>query len=249
MKKTLSLIIAFVATILPTLALDHSHASFDGTLKKYVKPTGVDYAKLKGDISPLKSYLDSLAAVTESEFKKFNKEEQMAMLINLYNAATLNLIVENYPVKSIKDIAKSSGGPWKQSVVRLHGKSISLDSLENDLLRPKYKDPRIHFAINCASIGCPILRSEAFQSKKLSAQMDEQTELFLADRTKNRIDAKSKTLQLSSIFDWFKGDFVDKSGSVEKFIAPYCNDSDRALIEAGGWKITYMEYSWSLNEQ
>jgi hypothetical protein len=131
----------------------------------------------------------------------------------------------------------------------LFGKTISLDALENDLLRPKYKDPRIHFAINCASIGCPNLRSEAFQAKKLAAQMDEQTRFFLADRSKNRVDAKTKTLHLSSIFDWFKGDFVEKSGSVEKFIAPYVSENNRSLIEKGGWTIKHTEYSWNINAQ
>ncbi len=247
MKTFFFALLAVFHTIVSAHALDHSHAALDGVLKKHVKVTGVNYAELKKDTTALLSYLDSLAAVTESEFKKCSKEEQMAMLINLYNAATLKLVADHYPVKSIKDIAQSSGGPWKQSAVRLFGKNISLDALENDLLRPKYKDPRIHFAINCASIGCPNLRIEAFQAKKLSAQMDEQTRLFLADRAKNRIDAKNKTLHLSSLFDWFKGDFVDKSGSVEKFIAPYISESDRALIEKGGLTIKHTDYSWNIN--
>jgi Protein of unknown function, DUF547 len=171
------------------------------------------------------------------------------MLINLYNAATLKLVIDHYPVKSIKDISASSGGPWKQPVVRLFGRKQSLDYLKNDFLRPKYKDPRIHFAINCASIGCPALRNDAFQASKRSSQLDEQTRNFLKDTSKNRIDAATKTLYLSSIFDWFKADFVGKSGSVEKFIAPFMSSGDRAIVEKGGLTVKSTEYGWSLNKQ
>jgi len=229
-------------------ALDHSHAAFDSVLGRYVNASGVNYAGLKNDRSPLDLYLDTLAAVTEPEFNKFSKEQQMAMLINLYNAATLKPVADHYPVKSIKDISASSGGPWKQPVVRVFGKSKTLDYLENDVLRPKYRDPRIHFAINCASIGCPALRADAFQASNLSSQLDEQTRRFLQDTSKNRLEAKNKTLYLSSIFNWFKADFVGKSGSVEKFIGPYMSGSDRALVGKGGLAIKYTDYSWSLNQ-
>ncbi len=249
MKIILATFFACLSAVIPAQAIDHSHAGLDGVLGKYVKPSGVNYAGLKSDLTPLNSYLDAIAAVTESEFKQFNQDQQMALLINLYNAATLKFVADHYPVKSIKDISVSSGGPWKQPVVRLFGKSKTLDYLENEVLRPNYQDPRVHFAINCASIGCPILRNDAFQASKLAAQMDEQTRIFLKDPTKNRLDAKNKTLYLSSIFDWFKADFVSKSGSVEKFIAPFVDADDRAVIEKGGLKIKNTEYSWSLNKQ
>lgn len=249
MKTMIHVLMICLSAFAPVLALDHSHAVLDGVLGKYVKASGVNYAGLKNDSSSLNAYLDALAAVPESEFKGYSKEQQMAMLINLYNAATLKLVIDHYPVKSIKDISASSGGPWKQPVVRLFGKKQTLDYLENDLLRPKYKDPRIHFAINCASVGCPELRNDAFQASKLDSQLDEQTRKFLKDSTKNRLDAKSKNLYLSSIFDWFKADFVGKSGSVEKFIAPYLSGSDRAIVEKGGLTLKNTDYSWSLNNQ
>ncbi|MGL4400714.1 MAG: DUF547 domain-containing protein [Luteolibacter sp.] len=249
MKLIITALISCLSSIASVQALDHSHAVFDGVLGKYAKSSGVNYAGLKNDNTSLIAYLDTLAAVSEADFKSYGKEQQMAMLINLYNAATLKLVIDHYPVKSIKDISAPSGGPWKQPVVRLFGKKQTLDYLENDLLRPKYKDPRIHFAINCASIGCPELRNEAFQASKLSAQMDEQTRKFLKDSSKNRLDAKNKTLYLSSIFDWFKGDFVEKSGSVEKFIAPYMSGGDRAIVEKGGLTVKNTDYSWSLNQQ
>jgi len=251
MKKHFPILLLTLAACLamPARAFDHTHAALDGILGKYVKSSGVDYAGLKKDTTPLTGYLDSVAAVPEATFKQWSKEEQMAFLINLYNAATLKLVVDHYPVKSIKDIGSVFKGPWKQPVVRMFGKTETLDHVEHDLLRPNYNDPRIHFAINCASIGCPALRSEAFQAAKLDAQLDEQTRLFLHDRSKNRVDAKAKVLYLSSIFDWFKADFVKKSGSVEKFIAPYLDASDRSVVEQGGLKIKNTDYSWSLNKQ
>lgn len=247
---SLSLLAIASCLALPVLAgFDHSHAALDGVLRKHVNGSGVDYAGLKKDPKPLDGYLDSVAAVSEASFKEWSKEQQMAMLINLYNAATLKLVVDHYPEKSIKKIGSWSGGPWKQRVVRLFGEKRSLDYIEHDLLRPNYHDPRIHFAVNCASIGCPPLRSEAFTAAKLGKQMDEQARIFLGDGRNNRIDAKARILYLSSIFDWFKDDFVKKSGSVEKFIAPYFNEADRKLIQGGELKIRYSDYDWNLNEQ
>jgi hypothetical protein len=248
--KTIILALFSCLSILASAAtIDPSHAALTAILGKHVKPSGVDYAGLKKDPASLTAYLDTLTEVPGSTFKQWPKEQQMAMLINLYNAATLKLVVNNYPLKSIKEIGKLSGGPWKQSVVRLFGKNVSLDHIENNLLRPNYKDPRIHFAINCASIGCPALRTEAFQASKLNTQLDEQARAFLHDSTKNRVDTKAGALHLSSIFDWFKGDFVGKSGSVEKFIAPYLDDAERKWVEKGGFKTKYTDYDWSLNKQ
>ncbi len=209
----------------------------------------VDYPGLKRNPAPLNAYLDTLAAVPESAFKKWNKDEQMAFLINLYNAATLKLVADHYPVKSIKDIGGAAGGPWKQKVVRLFGKVETLDHIEHDLLRPNYKDPRAHFAVNCASIGCPALRAEPFQASKLDAQLDEQGRIFLRDASKNRLDAGKKTLYLSSIFDWFKEDFTENSGSVEKFILLYVSDADRKVIGKGGLAVKNNDYDWTLNRR
>lgn len=230
-------------------AFDQTHAAFDGILHGNVSPKGVNYTALKQKAAPLDAYLKTLAEVSQSDFKSWSKDQQMAMLINLYNAATLKLVVDHYPVKSIKDIGSGSGGPWKQPVVGLFGKTQTLDYIENNLLRLNYGDPRIHFAINCASIGCPALRNEAFQASKLDKQLDEQAKQFLNDNSKNRVDAKANILYLSSIFDWFRGDFVKKSGSVEKFISPFLSAADRNIIEQGGLKVKTTDYDWNLNKQ
>lgn len=240
--------VAFYDIADPQQQVDHSHAAFTAILSKYVKKELVDYAGLKKNPTPLNIYLDTLAAVPESAFNKWDKKQQMAFLINLYNAATLKLVTDHYPIKSIKDIG-SAKGPWKQEVVRLFGKKQTLDHIEHDLLRPKYKDPRVHFGVNCASIGCPALRADAFQASMLDAQLDEQGRIFLRDTTKNRLDANNKTLYLSEIFDWFKDDFTTKSSTVEKFISSYVNDADRKVIQQGGLAIKYTKYDWNLNKQ
>ncbi len=228
---------------------DRSHSALTLILGAHVKGKKVDYAGLKRNPKPLDVYLDSLAAVSESSFNGWPRDERMAYLINLYNAATLKLVIDHYPVDSIKDIGGLFSGPWKQPVVRLFGKKQTLDYIENDLLRPKFNDPRIHFAINCASIGCPSLRAEAYQASKLDPQLNEQGRIFLGDSSKNRVDAKSGVLYLSPIFKWFKQDFTGKSGSVEKFVAPLFNDEQGKVILRGGLGIKYTDYNWDLNKQ
>ena len=230
-------------------AFDHTHAPLTDVLKKHVRGNTFDYAALKKNPAPLKSYLDSLANVSKADYQKWSKDQQMAFLINLYNAATLELVNDHYPVKSIKKIGGLLGSPWKKEVVRLWGKKVTLDHVEHDLLRPSFNDPRVHFAVNCASIGCPALRAEAFQAAKLDAQLNEQARKFLRDPAKNRVDAKSGTLYLSPIFDWFEKDFVKKSGNVVKFIYPYLTKSDQALLQKGGLKLKYTDYDWDLNKR
>lgn len=240
--KTLLLLIALAAPLFA--GFDHSHALFTNVLKKHVKGDGFDYAALHKDPDKLGAYLVDLSKVSKSEFKSWSEDQEMAYLINLYNAGTLKLIIDNYPLKSIKDI----GSPWKKKVIKLFGADRSLDYVEHDLLRKNYSDPRIHFGVNCASIGCPALRNEAFQAAKLDKQLDEQARKFLNDTSKNRVDNKRGVLYLSSIFDWFKGDFVKKSGSLEKFVAPYFGDSDRKAIQSGRLKIKNTDYDWNLNK-
>ncbi|MDP4624601.1 MAG: DUF547 domain-containing protein [Akkermansiaceae bacterium] len=239
--KTLLLLLISATSL---LAFDHSHAKFTEVLKANVKGDNINYAAIHKAPDKLGSYLVDLAAVGKSEYGKWSDDQKMAYLINLYNAATLKLIIDEYPVKSIRDI----DSPWKQNRVKLFGKYTSLDHIEHEMLRKDFSDPRIHFGVNCASVGCPSLRAEAFQADKLSAQLDEQARNFLSSSSKNRVDSKNGILYLSSIFDWFKGDFVKKSGSVEKFIAPYLSGGDRKAVEGGNLKVKYTEYDWSLNK-
>ncbi len=240
-----SLLAASFITIGAAQAFDHTHSEFTEVLRVHVKGATVDYAALKKSPGKLESYLASAAAVKESDFQTWTEARQIAFLANLYNAATLKLIIDHYPVKSIKDIGGLLSSPWKQPVVGLFGEKVTLDHVEHGLLRKNYSEPRVHFAVNCASVGCPNLRAEAFQADRLDAQLDEQARLFLSDKTRNRVEGG--TLYLSPIFDWFAADFT-KAGSVADFVAPYFPSEDRKAVVSGELKIRYTDYNWSLNQ-
>lgn len=235
-------------------AFDQTHAAFDAVLKAHVTDGRVNYAALKAAPQPLNAYLATLAAVPEAEFKTWSEKDRLAFLFNLYNAATLKLIVDHYPIASIKKIGGFfnfgglGDGPWAQKVVRLFGQVTTLDHLEHGLIRKDYAEPRAHFALVCAARGCPPLRAGAFVGAQLDSQLDEQGKIFLGQSEKNRVDAAKRTLHLSPIFKWFAGDFEAAAGSVEKFVAPYFPETSRATLTAGGLSISYTDYDWSLND-
>ena len=229
-------------------AFDHTHAAFDRLLKQQVQDGFVNYSALKATPAPLNDYLGQLAAVSENEFNGWNEHDRLAFLINLYNATTLKLIIDNYPLKSIRSIGWVPGSAWKQDTVALFGKKIPLDDLEHGIIRQEYKEPRVHFALVCAARGCPPLRAEAFVGGKLDRQLEEQGKMFMGQSNKNRVDASTKTLYLSSIFKWFHEDFEAAAGSVVKFVTPFFPDAAQASLAAGDFKIEYTDYDWSLND-
>ena len=202
----------------------------------------VDYPGLKAYRSALDSYLKKTGAVSESEFNGWERDQRLAFLINVYNAETLQLIIDNYPVKSIKKIGSLFGQPWDVKSVTLFGKKTTLNTIEHNILRPKYKDARVHFVIVCAAMGCPPLRNEAFISEKLNEQLDAQGKVFLSQKSKNKLEGN--TLYLSPIFEWFAEDFT-KNGSVQDFVAPFFPTD----IKGKKLKIKYTAYDWSLNQQ
>lgn len=251
-------------------SFDHSHTAFTALLKKHVvlvdggKATQVKYADLQKDRAALKAYLDGLSKVPESEFNSWTKPQRMAFLINAYNGFTLELILQNYPVKSIKDIGNVFDDRWKRKFFKLFGQDFYLNKLEHDTLRKPgaYDEPRVHFAVNCASIGCPALREEAFTADKLDKQLEEQTVRFLSDRSRNRFDTKSGELKVSMIFKWFKQDwesgykgFDGKTPAIksrEDYFARYAKlladaPADQQKIAEGKAAISNLDYDWSLN--
>lgn len=228
---------------------DHSHAVLTAVLQSSVKSERVNYTALKKNPDALGNYLATLAAVPEKTFNSWNKDQRLAFLINLYNAATIKLVMDHYPVKSIKDIGSFFKGPWDQPVVHVFGQTVTLNHIEHDIIRANYSEPRAHFALVCASIGCPPLRAEAFDAAKLNEQLDDQGRVFFGTKAKNRVDAKGGVLYLSPIFKWFKSDFTGKSGTVEKFVAPFFNDADKTAILSGKLSIQFTDYDWSLNQQ
>lgn len=230
-------------------AFDQSHAAFDRILQQHVSDGFVDYTALQAARRPLGEYLAQLAAVSKGEFAAWSKQDQLAFLINLYNAATLNLIVDNYPVKSIRSIGWVPGSAWKQKIVLLFGEKISLDDLEHGTIRQSYHEPRVHFALVCAARGCPPLRAEAYTGEKLDHQLDDQGRKFLGDTQKNRFDATTRTAQLSPIFRWFAEDFGETPERVLAFIAPFLPEQSQLPPEHGDIALSYTDYDWSLNDR
>ena len=273
MKKLFILIALLAAPLTNALAqFDHSHKAWDALLKKNIvvvqggKTSQARYAGFKQEEAALKSYTESLSKVTEAEFKAFSKTQQMAFLINAYNALTVQLILTKYPdLKSIKDLGGAFSSPWKQKFFKLMGNDSTLDQIEHEMLRKKgvYDEPRVHYAVNCASIGCPALREEAFTADKLDAQLEEQARRFLSDRSRNRYNAQNESLEVSKIFDWFKEDWQsgykgigkDQSPvtSREQFFGKYAallsdKPDEQKLISEGKVPIRFLDYDWNLND-
>ena len=193
-------------------------------------------------------YLRNLQFVAPATYNSWTKNEKEAFLINAYNALILKMIVDNYPVKSIKKMGSMFAHPFNMQYIALLWRNLSLDNIQNMLL--KFHDPRIFFALNRASIGSPELLNKAYVASHLNKQLNEQARLFLRDGVRNKIDVANKTLKLSKIFDWYKTDFTKKAGSVERFIAPYItnNPAVRKELMNNKFKISYTTYDWKLNE-
>ncbi|MCH8218008.1 MAG: DUF547 domain-containing protein [Planctomycetes bacterium] len=239
-----------MGTVVRAQDFDQAHSRFDTVLKTYVENGQVDYAGLKSNRRELDRYLSSLAAVDEKEFKTWQASDRLALLINLYNAATLQLIIDHYPVKSIKDIGGFFRGPWKQRVVRLFGKTITLNTLEHEIIRKQFDEPRVHAALVCAAQGCPPLRPEAYVGARLEAQLAEQMRTFLADSTKNHVNVRSGKISLSRIFKWYGKDFTKNGKTLLGSLAPYWPDQAAARLKSrSDWDIAYTDYDWSLNER
>lgn len=219
----------------------------------------VRYASLKADPAALEAVLAQMSAVSAATFQAWPRDERMAFLINAYNAFTVQLVLTRYPdLASIKDLGSLLSSPWKKRFVPLLGRTLSLDEIEHDMLRKRgaYDDPRLHFAVNCAAIGCPMLREEAYTAARLEAQLQEQADRFLGDRERNRYDAARQRLEVSRIFDWYGDDFrqgfrgID---SLDGYFAAHAakltrTPAGRTAVAGGGLPIGFLEYDWRLND-
>jgi hypothetical protein len=239
---------------------DHRHALFTTVLENHVRwnaegtATTVDYAALKAGPEKLDRYLQSLSAVSRKEFDAWTADEQLAFLINAYNAFTLKLIIDNYPIESIKNIGRFWQKPWRIRFFRLLDEEMHLDQVEHEIIREpgKYDEPRIHFAVNCAAVGCPALRDRAFTADQLKKQLDDSTRRFLRDRSRNYFDADAGVLQVSSIFRWYRDDF-ETAGTLSEWLAEYADEmadkkQQRQQIKAGV-PVKFLDYDWKLNER
>jgi hypothetical protein len=224
-----------------------THSKWTIVLKTHSNDGHVDYKTLKQNTTLLDSYLASIAELTSNDFERWKNEDQLACLINLYNASTIRLILDEYPVKSIKDIGFLPHAAWRKKFVFLWGDQVSLNHIEHELIRPRAKsNPEIHFALVCAAKGCPPLRTEAYTGDQLIKQLHDQGRTFLSNTSKNRINRETRTLHLSPIFDWYKDDFELNADSINE----YLTTSFPKLIppEARDFSIKWTEYDWDLNE-
>ena len=208
--------------------------AWDTLLQRYVTPTGkVNYAGLKADKAALEAYCKTLSDNPAQD--SWSREEKMAYWINAYNAFTIKLIVDNYPTKSILNF--DGGKTWDVKRIKLGDKKYSLNQIENDILRPQFKDARIHFAINCAAKSCPPLHNRAYTADNLEATLEARTKAFVNDVKHNTLTASKA--QVSKIFDWYGADF----GDLKKYLNKYADTQLKSNAT-----VTFNEYNWDLNE-
>ncbi len=237
-------------------AFDHN--TWDDLLARHVRPlrggvaTAVDYAGMARDRALLAGYLARLGAVSEAEFRRWPEKERLALLINAYNAWTVELVLTAWPeLDSIRDLGSLLETPWKKRFIPFLGQTRSLDDIEHSMIRAKgvYDEPRIHFAVNCASVGCPALRPEAYTGDRLDAQLADATRRFLSDRTRNQVTGDR--LAVSSLFKWYGKDFK-RVGGLRAFLAGQAEalgltDGERRGLEDGALEIVFLDYDWRLN--
>ncbi len=211
-------------------------------LRRYVVHDRVDYKAWSENSEDERALGDFITRLSGFDPKGWPEADQVAYWINLYNAVTMKLILDHYPLDSIKDLGGLfKSGPWSRDLVEVAEEALSLNEIENDKLRPATRDARIHFAINCASRGCPPLRSEAYLPARLDAQLEAATRYALHHDTWLWIDGN--TVHLSKLFDWYTKDFVEDAGSLRAFLARYRDD-----LPPDDFKIEFMDYSWVLND-
>lgn len=237
-KLAFTIIFCLMTTIVN--AFDHS--KFDAILKTYVNDGFVEYSKLKEnkeDLSKFRSYLGDL---NSAKVENFDRNEKLAFWINAYNAYTIDLIINNLPIASIKNIGNFFNGPWDQNICKAGRETYTLNHIEHKILRVDFQEPRIHFAIVCASISCPKLLSTAFTKQNIEELLDIGAKNFINDSTKNMFDAKENILMASKIFSWFGEDFDSMGGTIGVW-----NKYTKTQQIPKNSDIDFIDYDWSLN--
>jgi hypothetical protein len=240
-------------------------------LKSYVDDTGmVNYKKLKANPQKLEAFLTSLNKLDPNTYDKWPDKDKIAFWLNAYNALTLKVIIDNYPIKSSffrsrvypKNSIRQIKGVWNKKTFAVMGRKLTLGHIEHKILRKRFDEPRIHMAMVCAAMGCPPLLNKPYMGNKLDRQLDERTRSFLGNAAKFKMDRKKKRIYLSPIFGWFGRDFVakykpekklgkhkKKASAILNYIASYLEDDEKEYVLKGNFKIKYLKYDWSLNEQ
>ena len=237
-------------------AYDHTYKNYDEILKQAVVIEGhqssIDYSKLKPDTSKLDEFILGIESLERKEFDTWSREQQMAFLINAYNALTIRLILDNYPeITSIKDLGGLFiNSPWDKNLFTLFKRETTLNFIEHQLLRKLYKDPRVHFVLVCASRSCPPMKNEAYVEDKLEQQLTDATINFMRDPERNRFNTEENKVEISKIFKWYKKDFTKAAGSLNAYVAPLMTDDKElsTLIANKNTRIKFLDYDWSLND-
>ena len=236
-----------------------NYQNYNSVLRTYVSDRGlVNYQQLQANRQELDKFNQSFAMVSPETYNSWSEQEKLAFLINAYNSFTLQSIIEQNPLKkSIRDIP----GVWKRRKFAIAGMEKTLDNIEHDIIREEFNEPRIHMALVCAAMSCPILRNEAYTAEELDAQLDDQTRKFITSSQGFKIDREQNIVYLSSIFKWFGKDWIanyeienkfngsKKEKAVLNFIGQYLDSQDLQYLERGKYKISYLKYDWSLNKQ
>ncbi len=221
------------------------HSALGEVLGRFVDTDGwVDYAGLSADTSTLDRYIQTLAT---APFDELGRDEKLALLINAYNAFTLRLILDHYPLDSIKDIP--SNQRWDGRAWNLAGNSWTLTQIEHEQIRPKFKEPRVHFAINCASIGCPPLADEPYLASTLDQQLESQMRYTHSHDRWLRYDATHNTVWLTQLYNWYSGDFEQVAGTALAFAADHAPALNKAIESGKTPQVKWLDYSWKLNDQ
>jgi len=243
-NTTVFSLLAFLVFLISPLSAgaDVDNSIYADLLDRFVRDGRVNYRGFQSEEKRLDEYLDVLGQIDPSTL---TEEEQFAFYVNVYNAWTIKLVLSGYPgITSIKDLGSIFKSPWKKKIVRLADGVYTLDNIEHDILRPRFKDPRVHFAVNCASLSCPVLRSEPYSGRSLNRQLNDATRRFINNPERNYL--QGSTFHASKIFKWFSEDFNDDPiAFIQKFADPPLKQN---LLSAGD-KVTirYLEYDWSLN--
>ena len=229
------------------------HGPFTRLLQRFVDEQGnVEYAQLKAESdSVLRPYLRQLATTNPASL---GRDARLAFWINAYNAYTLKLIVEHYPVQNIWAVTPGPAEPKDNSPFALEVGSVAdtvrtLDEIEHEIIRKRFDEPRIHFALVCAAASCPRLRREAYTGARLEFQLEDQTRTFFHDNEKNRIPAGNGQIQLSRILKWYGQDFGDSTDALQRFLAPYFEGAVRDTLSRAAYEVTFRSYDWALNDQ
>ena len=241
---------------------DHQHAAWNRLLQEHVVwirggvASEVDYAGFKRNQTALEDYLGSLSAVSEDQYQAWSDDRRLAFLINAYNAFTVELILTEYPdLASIKELGGLLSSPWGREFVQLRGGQRSLDDIEHEMIRVEFAEPRIHFAVNCASVGCPALADTAYTGDSLDAQLTRAEDRFMADSERNRYNAAARQFEVSRIFDWYGEDWSADTGypdGVRGFLMGHLERLSTGPVPqrlvAIGADIEFLDYDWALND-